>query len=589
MLSAVQHLVLPTLVLAVSAGCGEPQLTPTAGDLVPERAVSPRALLEDWRADGAWMVSEPLATPEGATQVGLLLEVRGENPELMARATDGSWQQAAYTFHDGAQRVAKIPLQKLAGSVELRVRRTDIARIDTLLWSAVIPEAPTSTSTRSSVDLGVTQRALEIEGVQPRSAWGARATQCTSLNASKSRISIHHTVTPSTPSPDYAARLRGIQAYHMDTRNWCDVGYHFLVTVDGTAWEAREARFIGAHVGGQNAGNLGISLVGCFHTSGCADFPPNQPPQAILDAATQLVATNAAHYGIDISSSTVMGHRDNPGQSTSCPGDNLHDRLDEIRGGASDVEPSDPTGRVQGVVFDLSRAPSAADSDDARLGHANVTCDCGVTQTVREDDAFWAVDLPPGQWTLTTSATGFADSVQTVDVGVGDTVWASVGLAPTVSAVSLEVRVLDQSTGLAIENATVTAFAGADETVVASDSEGIARFGLPVGTIELRATAEGYREGIVTEFFETPNATAILRLVAATVPPPPDEEEVEVPVEEEPQQPVPTGPPASPELDTANLDVAQKCECISGDGDASEPMVAVLILFGLGAALRRRR
>ena len=31
------------------------------------------------------------------------------------------------------------------------------------------------------------------------------------------------------------------------------------MTQDGQAWEAREARYLGAHVGGNNTNNLGIS------------------------------------------------------------------------------------------------------------------------------------------------------------------------------------------------------------------------------------------------------------------------------------------------------------------------------------------
>ncbi|MCU0677882.1 MAG: hypothetical protein MUE69_34540, partial [Myxococcota bacterium] len=56
-------------------------------------------------------------------------------------------------------------------------------------------------------------------------------------------------------------------------------------------------------------------------------------------------------YGVSLSSTTVKGHRDHPGQTTSCPGDNLRPRIAEmitigrsstLSGGSSTPPPSTP-------------------------------------------------------------------------------------------------------------------------------------------------------------------------------------------------------------------------------------------------------
>jgi hypothetical protein len=50
----------------------------------------------------------------------------------------------------------------------------------------------------------------------------------------------------------------------------------------------------------------------------------------MINAAGRLIGTLSRLYGISVSTSTVKGHRDHPGQSTTCPGDNLRARIGDI-------------------------------------------------------------------------------------------------------------------------------------------------------------------------------------------------------------------------------------------------------------------
>lgn len=601
-------------------GCAEPELRPRFGDLVPERVFGPRSLQAEFTRRGEHLVSPLLEAPDGATRVAFLVDVqpshKGAALHLEARGYDASgrataWRPAAFTWSEDLIRVAKVELGRAAWAVEVRLPDDEVEALAGLTYSAVVPMAEgrqdpafDAYASRPLVDVGAPAAATQglLAGVQPRSAWGARASQCTSLNETKTRISIHHTVTPSTGAPDYPARLRGIQAYHMDGRGWCDVGYHVLMTADGTAWEAREARYLGAHVGSHNTNNLGISMVGCFHPSAdCDAFPPQTPPEALIDGVAAVVATAAAHYGIAISPSTVMGHRDNPDQTTSCPGDNAHARLDDIRaragGGAATPPPASTTGRVQGVVWDLSVTADASQSATAgaRLPGAEVRCDCGEVTYARAEDAYWSLDLLPGSYTFTAIVDGYAQASRQLQVTSGGSHWASIGVSPAAQAARLTVAVLDDDSGAPVEGALVEA-TGTDPSSTAASGE--VELSLTAGNVTVRASAEGYEPAeTARELAAGAEERLVLRLAPMTVSPEPGEGEGrpgEVdPGEEGGTEPVGEEPRLGPErVHIPPSSPAVVCRCVAGDSDATDPMLSFVVvgaLAALAAGSRRRR
>lgn len=316
-------------------GSGEAAL----GDDVPEVVVSSEELLEGFATEGDWLVSPVLEAGEGATRVGVLLGLNeaGELPVMEARpivdgAPTGDWVRLAATWSEVDHHVAIADFETMAMGAQLRVRAADSTRIQLVRWSAVVPEVIEEAPTAGDDEIAGASAALRSEltglGIVTRSAWGARATRCTSGDSRKTKMAIHHTVTPSS---DPQRQLRGIQRYHMDSRGWCDVGYHFLIGSDGRVYEGRPLHLLGAHVASNNTGNIGISFIGCFHSSGCGSMGPTRPPDSMVRIAGQLVGTLSRLYGISVNSDRVRGHRDHPGQGTSCPGDHLHARLGELR------------------------------------------------------------------------------------------------------------------------------------------------------------------------------------------------------------------------------------------------------------------
>ena len=150
------------------------------------------------------------------------------------------------------------------------------------------------------------------------------------------RMAIHHTASPSDDGDDPGARMRQMQNYHMNTLGWCDIGYHFVVAQSGEILQGRSrSDRPGAHVGGQNSGNVGISMIGNYTNSG--------PPDVQFDGVVTMVKWVHDEHGVDLDSNAIRGHRDWPNQTTACPGDVGVTYVDDIISEAADPpDPPDP-------------------------------------------------------------------------------------------------------------------------------------------------------------------------------------------------------------------------------------------------------
>ena len=142
---------------------------------------------------------------------------------------------------------------------------------------------------------------------------------------------VHHTAGANTSS-DWAAVVRSIWNYHVNTNGWSDVGYNFLLDKEGNVYEGREDDTTGAHFSGHNSGTSGMSLMGTYTTV--------TPETAMINSLKSLLAWKACVKGIDPIATkyhassgsyiqTISGHRD--GGSTECPGQKVYDMLPTIR------------------------------------------------------------------------------------------------------------------------------------------------------------------------------------------------------------------------------------------------------------------
>lgn len=71
------------------------------------------------------------------------------------------------------------------------------------------------------------------------------------------RITVHCSATPNGETLD----IDTVRAWHK-MRGWRDVGYHMMIDIDGRVDQGRPLNEVGAHVEGENEGNLGVCLVG---------------------------------------------------------------------------------------------------------------------------------------------------------------------------------------------------------------------------------------------------------------------------------------------------------------------------------------
>ncbi|HEU4514526.1 MAG TPA: N-acetylmuramoyl-L-alanine amidase, partial [Nocardioidaceae bacterium] len=147
---------------------------------------------------------------------------------------------------------------------------------------------------------------------------------------------VHHTVNANKYTrAQVPALLRGIYAYHTQSKGWSDIGYNFVVDRFGRIWEGRyggvDRPVVGAHTLGYNENSFAMSALG--------NFDKARPSAAMLDAYGRLFAWKLSLHGVAASSGkewvgkkyfpAVNGHRD--AGRTACPGRYLYAQVPQIR------------------------------------------------------------------------------------------------------------------------------------------------------------------------------------------------------------------------------------------------------------------
>ncbi len=207
---------------------------------------------------------------------------------------------------------------------------------------------PGTTSSASNLATTVSPPALVNKGgaypeapqIITRAEWGADARlgdKCWDprFGTTFKAVIIHHTAgSNSYTKAESAALVRGVYAYHTQSRGWCDIGYNFLVDRYGSVYEGRAggvSRSVrGAHSGDYNVDTTGISLLG--------NFDITRPTRAMRHALVKLVSwrLGTAYHGAygrpyltDGRFSRISGHRDV--MSTACPGRYIYRWLPRLR------------------------------------------------------------------------------------------------------------------------------------------------------------------------------------------------------------------------------------------------------------------
>lgn len=360
---------------------------------------------------------------------GRRLADTGRSPYGEARfRVRGAWTPWQPLEQDGAQATGQFT------SALLSVARADTYQVRGLpagahSWRAAAintSEGPTHVVMRRPADA-----ASAAAGCRSRADWGAdesitgwsKGTDTQAFYPAQA-LTVHHSAGSNDLAQDYAATVRAIYSYHVQTNGWSDIGYQYLVDGHGVVYEGRNAghtstsclyaggdgsdfahettteRVVnGAHVGNYNAGNVGIALMGCFEpTSACSG--DTRPPAAAVDGLEGLLASLSSrhqldpqgtiHYvnpitGVTKDVATISGHRD--WLATACPGGNLYAALPTIR--------ADVAARVGGTS--PPPAPAAITSGSCSRG----TC------------TFAGTGVAPLRWTFGNGRTATGSPVTT--------------------------------------------------------------------------------------------------------------------------------------------------------------------------------
>ena len=137
------------------------------------------------------------------------------------------------------------------------------------------------------------------------------------------RVTIHHEGAPKRPvffddERNTRLRLQNIQKYHM-SRNWADVGYHYIIDRAGRIWEGRSVHYQGAHVKDHNEHNVGLMVLG--------NFDLQSPSDAQLITLQNFVKALRNKYNVPLA--RVRTHQEL--MPTACPGKNLQPKIASFR------------------------------------------------------------------------------------------------------------------------------------------------------------------------------------------------------------------------------------------------------------------
>ena len=105
-----------------------------------------------------------------------------------------------------------------------------------------------------------------------------------------------------------------IHRWHIE-RGWDGIGYHYVIVDDGGIQRGRPHYWTGSHVQSHNTNNLGICLIG-------TDTFTTEQYSSLTSLLRELISQ---YPGV-----RILGHRDWPGVSKTCPNFDVGEYLQSI-------------------------------------------------------------------------------------------------------------------------------------------------------------------------------------------------------------------------------------------------------------------
>ena len=299
--------------------------------------------------------------PEGTDGAALAPQVR-----VLTQGSWSGWRSMSVSDNAPDGGTADAAHQTRAGTDSLWIGDADAVQVS-FAPTAAVPDVQLALVGSAQTSLGsggsggnrpgtTVRDQAPVPSVYSRAAWGARPAVCTPGVADTIKAAVvHHTADSNSYSTVAEAmqQIRNDQAFHIDVRGWCDIGYNFLVDKWGNIYEGRahsgDEPVIGVHAGGFNTATVGIAMLG--------DFSALTPSAATQESVAEVIAWRLGAYQRDPSSTigyttlggetsryapgtwlalpTVIGHRDV--DVTACPGDGGYSTIGWLRARAKQL------------------------------------------------------------------------------------------------------------------------------------------------------------------------------------------------------------------------------------------------------------
>ena len=202
--------------------------------------------------------------------------------------------------------------------------KTAVSKLPDPWWT------PTTNPPSPITKAPVTPVPMPPSGMISRARWagGQPVPSRMDHNRPITRITLHHDgMKPFTnPSSEAAAaRLESIRRSHLQRRpqRFGDIGYHYAIDPAGRIWCCRPLSYQGAHVAGQNSGNLGIVVLGNY------DRQPTNNAQE--NAILSFLSDQSNRYAVPVS--RIRTHQELA--ATACPGKSLQRFMVSVRSNGS--------------------------------------------------------------------------------------------------------------------------------------------------------------------------------------------------------------------------------------------------------------
>ena len=114
------------------------------------------------------------------------------------------------------------------------------------------------------------------------------------------KIIVHCSATPEGKD----IKTETIKDWHVNGNHWKDIGYHYVIELDGSIHKGRDESVVGAHCSGQNENSIGVCYVGGVAKD--CKTPKDTRTDAQKHSLLELLKELKAKYP----NATIHGHRE---------------------------------------------------------------------------------------------------------------------------------------------------------------------------------------------------------------------------------------------------------------------------------------